>query len=187
MFFVESPEFNTERDSRRGSAHMMGAISNTVHDAIGILPGMPLTQKIRLVLNAHKLHLVMAILVVLDSLCVLAQIVLDIISVHSSAHYLHLLELIAEFSSLFILSIFIVEIFFKLIFTTKSFFKSKLELFDAVIVCISFSLEIVSIAKRKNVQTIAIVSLMFRFWRIIRIANGKRSREGYLVLSQQMG
>ena len=69
-----------------------------------------------------------------------------------------------------ILGIFIVEIILKLIFTTKAFLKSKLEIFDAIIVIISFILDIVFF-DHHAASAFELLTLL-RLWRIARIING---------------
>ncbi|RNA22836.1 voltage-gated hydrogen channel 1 [Brachionus plicatilis] len=124
-------------------------ILSTVHDmmwsSIGINSKMHFLEKARLVIQSSKYHAFMIAFVVMDCICVIMQIVLDIL-------------------------------FKEEILIPKLFFKSKLEIFDSIIVLISFGLEVVSVTVRESVKEIeaAVITFrqfIFRFWRIIRIVN----------------
>lgn len=141
-------------------------IFQTVNDIIksdmGINKNMKLIDKIRLVLKSHKFHFILIILVIFDIICVLIQVVIDIIHRDVHTDILHIFEEIAEIMSLCILSFFLITIFANVIFLPKSFFKSKLEVFDALIVMISFSLEIVSVVKKDSLRAVELGLIVFR-------------------------
>lgn len=159
-------------------------------------------EKIRNFLHSQFFYTVQIVLVVFDIICVLLQIICDILlkdengvlkkqsfELINGTHVeiliysndfpknqlndrLHLTEYIAEISSAVILGLVICLAVLKMIFECKYFFKSKLELFDIIIVTISFALELTSLTSKKMVKEIEASSVIFRFWRVIRIVNG---------------
>lgn len=164
---------------------IMNVVSDIMKSDIGISSEMTLIEKVRQVLQSNKFHLFMIALVALDCVCVVLQVILDII--HSKKRSIKTLENVVELFSCFILSLFIVEIVFKAFLLTKHFFKSKLEMFDAAIVIISFSLEVVSIVKHDQIHAVEAAVNTFRFWRVVRIANGEHFVKSFyfsLSLSQ---
>jgi hypothetical protein len=137
-------------------------VNDIIKSNIGINKNMKLVDKIRLILKSHKFHFILIILVIFDIICVLIQVVIDIIHKDVHSDILHIFEEIAEIMSLCILSFFLFTIFANIVFLPKSFFKSKLEVFDALIVMISFSLEIVSIAKKDSLRAVELGLIVFR-------------------------
>jgi hypothetical protein len=141
-------------------------IFQTVNDIMksnmGINKNMKLVDKIRLILKSHKFHFILIILVIFDIMCVLIQVIIDIIHKDVHSDILHIVEEIAEIMSLCILSLFLLTILANIIFLPKSFFKSKLEVFDALIVMISFSLEIVSVVKKDSLRAVELGLIVFR-------------------------
>jgi hypothetical protein len=129
-------------------------------------------EKIRKVLTSNYFHIIIIVLVLLDSFCVTVELVIDLESSDSVSESLQHVEETFKFVGLTILSLFVVELIFKLVFIREEFFKSKLEMFDAFIVVVSFILDIVFIDKKSAVATLGSIFVLFRFWRIIRIVNG---------------
>lgn len=74
--------------------------------------------------------------------------------------------------SIGILSVFLVEIIIKIYAFRLEFFKQKLEVFDAIIVIVSFALD-VAFAKMEGIQSGIGLLIMFRLWRVARILNGQ--------------
>lgn len=68
--------------------------------------------------------------------------------------------------SLAILSLFIIELLFKLYVLRLDFFKSKMEIFDYTIVVVSWSLDIVFFEHDEHTANLLI---FLRMWRLIRI------------------
>jgi hypothetical protein len=153
-------------------------------------------------LHSQHFYIIQIVLVVLDIIFVLIQIVCDIILKDNGGSLqkmnlelkngtnldiigyldyvphnhlsdrIHLIEHISEICSAFILGLVICLALVKIIFECKEFFKSKLEMFDTIIVSISFGLEIFSVTSKEKVKEIDAAVVIFRFWRIIRIMNG---------------
>ncbi|CAF0817179.1 unnamed protein product [Brachionus calyciflorus] len=167
FFLSNFPRDETEFANRE----IMNAVHDIMHSSIGLNSKMTFKEKTRLIIQSHKFHLLLIALVVLDCICVVLQVVLDIVSKENHDPILYIIEEIVEILSVFILLLFLISILFHIIFVPKIFFKSKLEIFDSLIVLISFILEIVSIIKKDSVREIEAAVITFRFWRIIRIVN----------------
>ena len=80
--------------------------------------------------------------------------------------------MVLHYMSLTILSIFMVELFFKLIALGKEFFHHKLEIFDAFVIISSFILDIISLVYEEAFAALELLVLL-RLWRIVRVVNGK--------------
>lgn len=79
----------------------------------------------------------------------------------SWAPFFHTLEEIFKYTSLVILTIFVIEIILKLIFIPKTF-KKPLEIFDAFIVVISFGLNLYLFNKKHHIHSITGIITMLR-------------------------
>jgi hypothetical protein len=76
-------------------------------------------------------------------------------------HPIEIILLILKYIGITILGIFIIEILIKIIFNTRAFFKTKMEIFDALVVAISFVLDILFFEH----QNVAIQLLtLLRLW-----------------------
>jgi len=150
-------------------------------------------QRIRDIVHNHRYQIAVIILVLLDAAIVVATIIVDDASGKSrKSHTMEIVELVLHDFSLAILSLFMVEIIVKLFALGLSFFKHKLEVFDACVVIVSFSLDIV-ILHRNSDGALGGVEfiILLRLWRISRIVNGlivsvkKKSEEKVEILSMQ--
>ncbi|KAI3389936.1 hypothetical protein SNEBB_005819 [Seison nebaliae] len=122
--------------------------------------------------NLYFIYFIMA-LVLLDCIFVIGELVLETelkegnIPVDSPLKNLpHILHYI----SLGILSFFMLEILVKLYVERWHFFRSRLEIFDAIVVIVSFALDIVFLTN-DGLPQIAIM-IVLRIWRFARIVNG---------------
>ncbi|XP_067932631.1 voltage-gated hydrogen channel 1-like [Watersipora subatra] len=78
---------------------------------------------------------------------------------------------VLHYCSIAILSIFLLELFAKLFAMGKEFFHHKLEIIDAVIVVVSFALDIAFIDS-EGLSSVFGLLVLLRLWRIGRIVNG---------------
>lgn len=128
-----------------------------------------LQQHLEEMLENHGFHIVVLCLVIIDVIIVLVQLLVDhdIIKVHDEEakekieHGLHV-------TSIAILVIFLCELFLKLYVYRLRFFKKYCELFDGVVVVISFILDIIPTMGTTEAELIIIA----RLWRVARIVNG---------------
>lgn len=79
---------------------------------------------------------------------------------------------VLHFMSIAILSLFLVELCVKLFVMGKTFFRHKMEIIDAVIVIVSFGLDIAFIDQEGIAGAFALLVIL-RLWRIGRVVNGK--------------
>ncbi len=79
---------------------------------------------------------------------------------------------VLHYISIGILSIFMVEICVKIFAFRLEFFKSKMEVLDAIIVVVSFALDI-AFATNEGLTSALGLLIVFRLWRVTRILNGK--------------
>jgi hypothetical protein len=76
-------------------------------------------------------------------------------------HQIEIILLILKYIGITILGIFIIEILIKIIFNTRIFLKTKMEIFDALVVVVSFALDILFFEH----QNVAIQLLtLLRLW-----------------------
>lgn len=76
-----------------------------------------------------------------------------------------------HYLSLALLTFFIVELAFKLYAFRLEFFHHRFEVFDAIVVIVSFILDIVYISKENAFDGMGLLILL-RLWRVARIING---------------
>ncbi|CAG5122820.1 unnamed protein product [Candidula unifasciata] len=110
------------------------------------------------------------VLVIVDSLVVITELLFDLEIVHLGTEH-DFIPKIFHYISLAILSIFLLEIFLRLYVMRLSFFKHKLEIFDATIVIVSFILDIVF----RNSEDASVgvgLLIILRLWRVARLVNG---------------
>ncbi|KAJ6642180.1 Voltage-gated hydrogen channel 1, partial [Pseudolycoriella hygida] len=113
--------------------------------------------------------------VVLDCIFIIAELVIDLrITKDEVCDKVtceaikkdHSLILILQSISLGILTLFIIELLFKLYVLRLDFFKSKMEIFDYTIVIVSWTLDIVFFNHDEHAMNLLI---FLRLWRLIRI------------------
>ncbi|KAM9330898.1 voltage-gated hydrogen channel 1 [Gastrophryne carolinensis] len=118
--------------------------------------------------GCHKFHIAIVCLVILDALFVLIEILLDLELEHEVDH---IIPEIFHYLSVAVLSFFLLEIAGKLFAFRLEFFHHKFEVFDAIIVIISFIIDVVYIT-REDIFTAVGLLILLRLWRVARIVNG---------------
>lgn len=127
-------------------------------------------DKLKHVFHTNKFQIGIVCLVIVDCLLVITELLIDLNLFPTEAnesvapHVLH-------YASLGILGIFMVEIIVRLIVFRLEFFKHKMELFDAVIVIVSFVLDIIYRNNEGPESGIGLL-IVLRLWRVTRILNG---------------
>ncbi|EFN53563.1 hypothetical protein CHLNCDRAFT_136713 [Chlorella variabilis] len=124
------------------------------------------------VLESREAHYAVIGLVLLDLAIVLTELVLSSFypSPELAPHLVHVAEEALSYTSIGILAMFNAELLAKLlVFGFKYFTHSSWHMFDAVIVVISFTLEL---SLRGVAQEVASLLIFFRLWRIMRIMHG---------------
>lgn len=121
-------------------------------------------------IESKKAHVLILVLTSIDILLVILQIGASLLGLDDSEEAEWILELFAH-ASLAIVSIFVVEIFLKVYAFGFSYFWSSnphgyLHLADAVIIIISFLLEIFLKGAEQELGSLLII---FRLWRVIKL------------------
>ena len=73
--------------------------------------------------------------------------------------------------SIAILTFFMMEIFFKIFVFRLEFFHHKFEILDAIVVVVSFVLDVVLLFREHEFEALGLLILL-RLWRVARIING---------------
>lgn len=80
-------------------------------------------------------------------------------------------DLILHSISLFIVTLFVLEVVFKLAVFRLKYFTDKYEVFDGIIILVSWILDIASLLEEEAFKAASLLILL-RLWRIIRVING---------------
>lgn len=116
---------------------------------------LTIRERIRRVLHSNYMHLAIIILVLLDSFCVTIELIIDLEN-KSNNHALHVVEEVFKYLGFAILSFFVIEICFKIIFTFHDLVKSKLEIVDAIVVIVSFVADLIFIIHESTLAAIGL-------------------------------
>ncbi|XP_071849125.1 voltage-gated hydrogen channel 1-like isoform X2 [Apostichopus japonicus] len=157
-------------------------------------------EKLQSILRSQQFQILVVVLVILDCIFVIGELILDFqalsdaqtptttsgdqsvvrsenlrISETNALSDKEAKELTAaevlHAMSLSIVSLFMIEISVKIIAFGLDFFKSKLEVFDAIVVIISFVLDVLSLVLEEQFAALQLLILL-RLWRIVRVING---------------
>ncbi|KAG8597764.1 hypothetical protein GDO81_002382 [Engystomops pustulosus] len=119
--------------------------------------------------GCHKFQIVIVCLVILDALFVLIEVLLDLELLHDKVD--DIVPEIFHYLSIAVLSFFLLEIVGKLYAFRLEFFHHKFEVFDAIIVIISFIIDVVYVTREDIFSAVGLLILL-RLWRVARIVNG---------------
>ncbi|XP_037050758.1 voltage-gated hydrogen channel 1-like [Bradysia coprophila] len=126
-------------------------------------------------INSVNFQIVVIGFVILDCIFIIAELVIDLrITKDEMCDKVtcepiktdHSLSLTLQSISLAILTLFVIELLFKLYVLRLDFFKSKMEIFDYTIVVVSWSLDIVFFRHDEHAMNLLI---FLRMWRLVRI------------------
>ena len=93
-------------------------------------------------------------------------------STGSSHHHLLIIAQVFHYLSLALLTFFMVELAGKIYAYRLDFFKHKFEVFDGIVVVVSFVLDVVYISSEDAFDGVGLL-ILFRLWRVARIVNGE--------------
>ncbi|KAG7281580.1 hypothetical protein CRUP_010055, partial [Coryphaenoides rupestris] len=116
-----------------------------------------------------KLSVVVVCLVILDAIFVLAEVLIDL-SIIKLEHD-HIAPQVFHYLSLALLTFFMMELAGKLFAYQLEFFQHKFEVFDGLVIVVSFVLDIVYIFNEDSFDGMGFLILL-RLWRVARILNG---------------
>lgn len=124
---------------------------------------------LRKLFSSHRFQVIIICLVILDALLVLAELILDLKIIQPDKN--NYAARVFHYMSIAILTFFMLEIFFKLFVFLWEFFHHKFEILDAVVVVVSFILDIVLLFREHEFEALGLLILL-RLWRVARIING---------------
>ncbi|NXU59695.1 HVCN1 protein, partial [Turnix velox] len=119
--------------------------------------------------SSHRFQILVVCLVILDALLVLGELLMDLKIIHPDKY--NITPKVFHYLSLSILTIFLVEVGFKIFVYRREFFHHKFEVLDGVVVVVSFILDIVLIFREHEFEAVGLLILL-RLWRVARIING---------------
>jgi hypothetical protein len=138
------------------------------------------------IVETTTFHIGIIVLVLLDCLLVIGELMLDFINLTEKCKEKKInmeneevktekLELAIEvlhYGSIALLSIFVLEVFIKIYAFGKNWWdihEKKMEWLDAIIVVVSFSIDIYFLNKPNVIAEISLLFISFRLWRIVSI------------------
>ncbi|TDH07849.1 hypothetical protein EPR50_G00110310 [Perca flavescens] len=142
--------------------------SEELSPATGQLPPT-FRESLQRLYGSERFQVVVVCLVILDAIFVLAELLIDL-SVIKLEHG-HLAPEVFHYLSLAVLTFFIVELLGKLYAYRLEFFQHKFEVFDGLVVVLSFVLDVVFIFHEDEFVGTGLLILL-RLWRVARIING---------------
>ncbi|NXD03896.1 HVCN1 protein, partial [Certhia familiaris] len=119
--------------------------------------------------SSHRFQIGVVCLVILDALLVLGELLMDLKIIHPDRY--NITPKVFHYLSLSILTIFLVEVGFKVFVYRREFFHHKFEVLDGIVVVVSFILDIVLIFREHEFEAVGLLILL-RLWRVARIING---------------
>ncbi|NXA03991.1 HVCN1 protein, partial [Sapayoa aenigma] len=119
--------------------------------------------------SSHRFQIGVVCFVILDALLVLGELLMDLKVIHPDKY--NITPKVFHYLSLSILTIFLVEVGFKVFVYRREFFHHKFEVLDAIVVVVSFILDVVLIFREHEFEAVGLLILL-RLWRVARIING---------------
>ncbi|XP_061417634.1 voltage-gated hydrogen channel 1-like [Lethenteron reissneri] len=161
---VEELEMKTEDEDE----DVIQVLSPAKGDELQGPPGY--RDSLKSLLSTSTFQVLVVILVLLEALFVLAELLLDLsIITFPQADVVHE---VFNFLSLAVLTFFVLErLAHVFAFGIVAFTRSRLEVFDTFVVCLSFVLDI-AYASRRDAFDAAGLLVLLRLWRLARVLNG---------------
>ncbi|XP_064210268.1 voltage-gated hydrogen channel 1-like [Anguilla rostrata] len=126
-------------------------------------------DSLRRLFSHDRFQIFVVCLVILDVVFVLCELLLDLSIIKADDR--HIAPQVFHYLSLSLLTFFMVELAAKLFAYRLEFFKHKFEVFDGVVVIVSFVLDIVY-ASHEDAFNATGLLILLRLWRVARIING---------------
>ncbi|KAM9622540.1 voltage-gated hydrogen channel 1 isoform 1-T5 [Trichechus inunguis] len=151
-------------------------------------PRLEFRATLRKLFSCHRFQVIIICLVILDALLVLAELILDLKIIQPDRN--NYAARVFHYMSIAILTFFMMEISFKIFVFRLEFFHHKFEILDAIVVVLSFILDIVLLFREHEFEALGLLILL-RLWRVARIVNGiiisvKTRSERQLLRLKQM-
>ncbi|XP_055003250.1 voltage-gated hydrogen channel 1 isoform X2 [Sorex araneus] len=135
----------------------------------GPRPSAQFRTSLRKLFSSHRFQVIIICLVILDALLVLAELILDLRIIQPDKN--NYAARVFHYLSIAILTLFMMEVFFKIFVFRLEFFHHKFEILDAIVVVVSFVLDIVLVFWEHEFEALNLLILL-RLWRVARIING---------------
>ncbi|KAF1424986.1 Voltage-gated hydrogen channel 1, partial [Spheniscus humboldti] len=119
--------------------------------------------------SSHRFQILVVCLVILDALLVLGELLMDLKIIHPDKY--NITPKVFHYLSLSILTIFLVEVGFKVFVYRREFFHHKFEVLDGIVVIVSFILDVIVIFREHEFEAVGLLILL-RLWRVARVING---------------
>ncbi|XP_049898961.1 voltage-gated hydrogen channel 1 [Epinephelus moara] len=119
--------------------------------------------------SSNRFQVLVVCLVILDAFFVLVELLIDLAVI--KLKHSHTASEVFHYLSLALLTFFMVELFGKLYAYRLEFFQHKFEVFDGLVVVVSFVLDIVVLFLEEAFDGMGLLILL-RLWRVARIING---------------
>ncbi|XP_072292310.1 voltage-gated hydrogen channel 1 [Eucyclogobius newberryi] len=146
------------------------AASEDLSPATGqVPPALTFRDSLKRLYSSERFQVAVVCLVILDAIFVLAELLIDL-SIIELEHG-HVAPEVFHYLSLALLTFFMVELVGKLFAYRLEFFYHKFEVFDGVVVTVSFVLDIVFVFREDAFDAMGLLILL-RLWRVARIING---------------
>ncbi|XP_029296850.1 voltage-gated hydrogen channel 1 isoform X2 [Cottoperca gobio] len=126
-------------------------------------------DSLRMLYSSQRFQVFVVCLVILDAIFVLVELLIELSIIQLGSG--HLASEVFHYLSLALLTFFIMELLGKLFAYRLEFFQHKFEMFDGLVVVVSFVLDIVFIFHEDAFNGMGLLILL-RLWRVARIING---------------
>lgn len=123
------------------------------------------------IIHSHRFQVAVIVLVIIDVLLVIGELLFDLQIITHHNEHIEIIPHVLHYCSIAILSVFLVEIAVRLFVLRLEIFKHKLELFDSVVIIVSFVLDVVYRTKEDAMNGVGLI-VVLRLWRVGRIVNG---------------
>lgn len=133
------------------------------------VPAVTFRDSMKRLFSSERFQIAVVCLVALDALFVLCELLLDLSIIKPDEH--KVAPQVFHYLSLALLTFFMVELTLKLFAYRLEFFKHKFEVFDGIVVVVSFVLDIAYIYNEDAFDAMGFLILL-RLWRVARIING---------------
>lgn len=144
--------------------------STVTEDDHTIRPFHSVQDRLCHLFDSYKFQLIVILLVIFDCLLVISELLIDIRVLELQAENSYATKVVHSLS-IGILSLFMVEIIVKIFAFRLQFFRRKSEIFDAVVVVTSFTLDVTFHQSHNAVNGTGLV-IILRLWRVVRILHG---------------
>lgn len=132
-------------------------------------PALTFRDSLKRLYSSERFQVAVVCLVILDAIFVLAELLIDL-SIIELEHG-HIAPEVFHYLSLALLTFFVVELIGKLFAYRLEFFQHKFEVFDGLVVIVSFVLDVVFVFREDAFDGMGLLILL-RLWRVARIING---------------